>query len=427
MVARSLCRLKWFRLGAVPEAERRSALAIQATAWRPFEESAYRVAVQGDSGLVFAWDAAAAERALQEAGLTPQRCRITPETVWWERPQDGASVLACLEGFEGQVWQDGQLHASRWWPQAPSEPEWQQFLHVGSAPAGSRSEPVPQPQTRAWLARPWAELRGGEGGPSSSGVIEARVVAAGGLLLVAALAGFGQRLMEVEGALSARAQSIAELKQSTAQVIAARDQALSQAATARLFASWLTEPLPIEVVAHLHDVLGKSGAQIKELELTGSRLRLGMAVPAPASRSNIVRDLQSGSWLKDVSEVKTDSARGLVVMDMRLDGPRAPPLRSPVTAAAPPLPAPADASKARAQEPAAAAVTPPLPRAAARCARRTARPGGNAAQRRLGSATVRTAGRAAQPTPASKDEPTARRRSPAPPSPSHRSSRAHRR
>ncbi len=228
--------------------------------------------------------------------------------------------------------------------------------------SGTRSEPAPLPQTRAWLTRPWAELRGGEGGPSSSGVIEARVVAVGGLLLVAALAGFGQRLMEVEGALSARAQSIAELKQSTAQVIAARDQALSQAATARLFASWLTEPLPIEVVAHLHDVLGKSGAQIKELELTGSRLRLGMAVPAPASRSNIVRDLQSGSWLKDVSEVKTDSARGLVVMDMRLDGSRAPPLRSTVTAAAPPLPAPADASKARVQESAAAAaVKPPAP------------------------------------------------------------------
>jgi hypothetical protein len=189
------------------------------------------------------------------------------------------------------------------------------------------------------------------------------VVAAGGLLLVAALAGVGHRWLEVEQALSDRAQSIADLKQSTAQVIAARDQALSQAATARLFASWLTEPLPIEVVAHLHDVLGKSGAQIKELELTGSRLRLGLLVPAQASRSSIVRDLQSGSWLKGVNEVKTDSARGLVVMDMRVDGPRAPPLKLPAASGTPPLPSPADASKAR--EPASAAVAPPLPAAPA--------------------------------------------------------------
>ncbi len=51
-----------------------------------------------------------------------------PETLTRQSMQDGRRLVQCLEGVEGQVWEDGCLMASRWWPGAPSQSQWVTFL-----------------------------------------------------------------------------------------------------------------------------------------------------------------------------------------------------------------------------------------------------------------------------------------------------------
>ena len=125
--------------------------------------------------------------------------------------------------------------------------------------------------------------------------------------------------------------AIVSLRQSAAAVLASRDLALAKAAQAQQISAWLTEILPIEVLVHLQEVIGKSGTQIKEMDLIGSKLRLGLQLSAQATRAGVVKDLQAGGWFKGIAEVRGDASRNLVVMEMVIDGLR-PPLRRPVTA-----------------------------------------------------------------------------------------------
>jgi len=235
---------------------------------------------------------------------------------------NGVRLLRCLEGFEGQAWHDGWLQSSRWWPQLPSEQEWRLFMHAGagSGAEAAQDEPCPEVQEAAWLDRPWLALQGMEGDAGAALGLERRLVTLGALALVVCTAAVARQAWDVSQAVGRRQAEIAVLRESAAALLASRDQAMASAAQARQLAAWLTEPLPIEVIVHLHDVLGKSNVQLKEMDLTGSKLRLGLQLAPQATRSAIVRDLQSGNWFKNVAEVRAENSSGLMVLEMVLDG-----------------------------------------------------------------------------------------------------------
>lgn len=350
VLARSRCRIKWFRLNTVPVAERLAALRMQALAWRPFDNCAFALALRGDSGMALAWDDERARQNLLDAGCEPLRCRLVPEPMLRQAGSDGARLLRCTEGFEGQVWRGGWLCASRWWPAAPDAQEWRLFLHAGAGtvsdlPQGEFSALQkgihPAAEQAPWLNKPWAALQGMAGDTGQISGIENRVVGIGALALLVCAGAAGRQAWDVDQGIGQRRQEIAALRESAGVVLASRDQALAKAALARQMATWLAEPLPIEVIVHLHDVLGRSGVQLKEMDLSGSKLRIGLQLSPQASRAAIVRDLQAGNWFKNVAEVRSEGAGGLVVLEMVLDGLRPPPLQSAAVSQMAPSAAPA--------------------------------------------------------------------------------------
>lgn len=163
VVARSRCRVRWFRLQGVPTAERLSALRLQAQAWQPFERHAARLILWDQLGLAIAWDEAALERDLAVHGLGLDRCLAIPELLVQRPMEAGVRLIRCLEGFEAQCWRAGQLHSSRWWPTAPSPEDWQTFLRA----AGQRDElanaealgsaAIPEPIEVEQAAAPWVK------------------------------------------------------------------------------------------------------------------------------------------------------------------------------------------------------------------------------------------------------------------------------
>ncbi|HFB55298.1 MAG TPA: hypothetical protein ENJ46_05185 [Hellea balneolensis] len=56
--------------------------------------------------------------------------RTLPESLAYEPAEAGERLVICMEGVEGQVWRDGVLRASRWWPQTPTQRQWQTFMRV---------------------------------------------------------------------------------------------------------------------------------------------------------------------------------------------------------------------------------------------------------------------------------------------------------
>ncbi len=73
---------------------------------------------------VWTWDADA-DGVDDNALLKPS---VIPEPLAYEPMEDGARVIRCVEGYEGQIWRARALIASRWWPEAPTEQDWVLFL-----------------------------------------------------------------------------------------------------------------------------------------------------------------------------------------------------------------------------------------------------------------------------------------------------------
>ena len=314
----------------MPAAERFAALGMQARAWAPFEASSYRLNIHGEEGLVVAWDSASVAADLADAGLDALRCHLVPESLLRGPGADGVRLVRCAEGVEGQVWREGWLCASRWWSEQPDAEEWQLFLHASAC----EPDEIPALVEVSMAARPWADLRGLDASDAISADKASRLLMLGGLALALAIGFVARQGWDVWQQTRQREALIAGLRGSSAAALESRDQAMRMLAQDQQWVNWLSAPQPIEVIAALHEALGKSGAVVKDLELSGDRLRLALQLSPQAQRSGVVRDLQAGGWFKSVAEVRLESARGLMVVDMRIDGLRAP-SRSAETTAVP--------------------------------------------------------------------------------------------
>jgi len=74
---------------------------------------------------------------------------LLPESLAYEPMDTGVRLVQCIEGVEGQVWQDGILQASRWWAACPDGGEWRLFLR------SARIAQTPQNAVPAPIEVPW--------------------------------------------------------------------------------------------------------------------------------------------------------------------------------------------------------------------------------------------------------------------------------
>ena len=139
----------------LPEGKRRAALDLHVRKSFPFKDPDFAAFWRGPDATVYAWDRAPIRAAIVDAGV-PRSTQVIPETFVRERGSNGARVVEMLEGYEGQVWKDGFLAASRWWPKSPIEEEWTMFLRsTGIAPSAENIACAPQ--IFPLLERPWTE------------------------------------------------------------------------------------------------------------------------------------------------------------------------------------------------------------------------------------------------------------------------------
>lgn len=317
--------MRWFRLAGIPAAERLAALRLQVDAWRPFPDMAGRLVLSGENGLAIVWDAATVQQQLLAAGLAPERCKFVPETLTQAAGQDGLSLLRGIEGYEAQCWKDGFLRASRWWADALTARDWQEFVHASGAgrEVGADLERVPDLRGPD-AATPWTKHYPLHAHADDGVVMEQRMVLIGALGLTLAAGALAHQLWDTHRQERFLARQIAETKAAAGTVLSARDATMAAVNEVEKLAAWFAMPQPVDVIGYLHDALSRSGVQVKDLELDGDKLRLSLQLSPQATRAGIVKDLQAGSWLTDVTEVRADNARGLLTMDMRIVGPRPP-------------------------------------------------------------------------------------------------------
>lgn len=200
---------------SLPARKRGGAAAIAVRRLEPTAQARSHVAWVEGFAYIWTWPT-------PEPGLAPD-ARWIPESLLKARPHlDGPRLLRSLGGVEGQVWAEGRLLASQWWPERPASQEWHRFLRFAGVAAGALHD-TPAASELPWQAVPWGDVRRGFSASPASLERAAWTLGLGALALA-----LGWQLALQEQWSSAFAEEQARthsLRNATARLLSARERA----------------------------------------------------------------------------------------------------------------------------------------------------------------------------------------------------------
>jgi hypothetical protein len=295
VIARALCHYRSFDLANVPAHKRGEALAMQLGQWSPFAEAAHCVVWRGSRAQAWVWDRAAQQEAMREAGV--KQASVLPESLLRPRPaQDGARLLACLEGVEGQFWRNGALELSRWWPQAPALKEWQYFLRACGLPLSDPPTPLELP-----LGKPWGRP---QAAPQSAQRWEPLAVTATAALLIAIAAWQLAAIWQWQQGLAEVRARATQFENSVAPVLQARTAALADRQAIEKLQALNADPAPLELFLRVAEKL-PPGVELEHWSYQTGELKFTVV----AQRHDAKLYVETFQALPQFREVKAETGR----------------------------------------------------------------------------------------------------------------------
>lgn len=224
---------------------------------------------------------------------------VVPETVLHPPLDEGARLVAALDGFEGQVWRGRQLVASRWWRNPPHADAWSGFLRAARVSEGA--EGPPPVVALALLGRPATAQ------PYSAMLdrirsINASDIAALALALLAAPMLFllGQWAQLSMAQASVRTE-LAQLSQETAEISTARQNAQRASLELNAYAQTLNTRHPAALLASISEELSRFSIRLDAFEQTEDELTLTLHVDAEFAPEALVRAMESNPLMNSAS------------------------------------------------------------------------------------------------------------------------------
>jgi hypothetical protein len=307
VLSRTLCRFNRFDLTRLPAAKRKAALALQLPQWSPYSDSAYAIAWQNGFASVWCWDSARIDAEIQKHGKTPKSQQKIPETLLRAPLSAGLRLIKCLDGVEGQYWQDAQLIASRWWPQRPDEQAWLSFQRDCGI-ASEQQETTSVLQALPLQLRPWIKIATASGATDDLPLAEVALYGVLTLVLGVATVVLGMQYYQIERAIAQRNSDLVAIKGKAGPVFAARESALSALTRLKSIDAIEPYPQPLVLMAALAETLPKdSGAFVREWDMTGNRLKVAIKSPdANIAGADYVQALEKTGRFGDI-QIITDA------------------------------------------------------------------------------------------------------------------------
>lgn len=297
VLSRPLYRFARFDLAAMAASDRASALQLQLEQWSPFLDTGYCLVWYEDVTLVWAWDADTVRSASVAQGLNPDQVQVLPESLLHPVRSDGVWLVACHDGYEGQIWQTGHLSHSRWWPEPPDEQAWLNFQRdAGLAPERQNAtslRPVEAPwQATAW-ARPSGLTRPGRQMQTQ------RLILSGIFVLTALSLWHGFAYLRAGQDLQTYRDKIAALKERAAPLLEARSQAMDAKASIVAIRALTPYVDPLTLMAATTQAL-PAGAYLKTWEERAGQVKFLFVGTAQPSAALFIKDLLATGWFRNV-------------------------------------------------------------------------------------------------------------------------------
>lgn len=244
--------------------------------------------------------------------------RYLPETLAQVPLHEGARLVEGLSGFEGQIWKNNDLAASRWWSRAPTETHWDSFIRSAQESLGPLDMPRPAAARVEWrqdlaifdidrdrLSQIFS--------PFNVGAIIASLLACGALFIC------GQYLRE-SLALSAVETQIADIRSDTEQIQSERRRALTNMSFVRKYRNLGDNGRLLSGLGAVANVLGHTDLGIEHMGLRGDSLELRLKGEDEISVPEIVNLLEAQAVLSDVS-ISLETA-GAISVKARISEPK---------------------------------------------------------------------------------------------------------
>jgi hypothetical protein len=298
VLARPLYRFQTFDLGQVPPKSRSQALQLELAQWTPFAQSSYYIAWQGSTALVWCWQADKTQSAITTQKLNPNRVNVLPETLLHAPAADGLCLQQCLEGFEGQLWQQNHLQRSRWWAQVPNADEWLSFQRDAAIAPGQQQNQVPQPQALVLQARPW--ISAGNSAGNLARQIERPAMALGLLALLTPAAWYAINIYTLQQSTAELLVQKNQLQMQAEPILQARSQALDHLARIKGLQALNRYPDPLSQMQKIAAALPRDDSSLKDWDYTAHQLKITLTASTDIAATPLIEALQKAGPFSDV-------------------------------------------------------------------------------------------------------------------------------
>lgn len=272
--------------------DRRDVRAMQAAklaarARSPFKAPAVKLVWSNDRIGIWSWPSELL------APLGDAEFEAIPEPLL-DPPADGAALRRREGGYEGQVWRDGGLIASRWWDHDPDEAEWTRFVRAVPAPrdGGAGSGTGGFESGLAGLTERGAEI-----------AAKARprdYVALAVILVVVPFLYFGGQWLRAVQQERALENELATLAESTSDVVAARAEALTTSASLRAYAGLLETPHPAAAMAVFAEAAAGFDATLEYFAVRDGAIEIELVANSDLPLASLVEQLEASDELEAV-------------------------------------------------------------------------------------------------------------------------------
>jgi len=299
MVVISRALLHFERLERPPgpiDARMRAAISLTARARAPFEYPGLHVVWQARHAAVWSWDLA------RVTGLgTPEGAWFMPEPALSDdrapadtTAEDGFTLIERRDGYEGQIWRNGELTASRFWLRRPGADEIERFRRaVHGAP--DAQDGVDGDKQEADAAAFSARIRdvGARFKPVHAAALAVLLI--GAPMMHAA--GSQARLTLEQGSAQ---RALAAFAESSAGDFGALERYRAHSAQLGVYRQALERINPLAPAADLAEVAGALGARITMLRIEPGRARARIEAGGELDPAALAQALESRPSLANV-------------------------------------------------------------------------------------------------------------------------------
>lgn len=271
------------------------AAMLAARARTPIREPEFHLDWHEDTIGVWSWSRSVFDLAPDFKG------RAIPETVL-QPPGSGPRLVSCLDGYEGQVWDDGVMTASRWWPHQPDEAAWYGFLRGARA---HTTTPRAAAETVAWNSAPARQ-------PMALRLLALRnigwrdTVAITLLALAAPTLYLSGQFAHLQLQKSTLSSQVTQLEAATSELGAARGRTQQAVAELNAYANQIDRVHPTELLAEFAETASEFATGLDEFALRRGELSIVIAAPDEFAPAPLVEALEA---LPEVSGVLVEPGR----------------------------------------------------------------------------------------------------------------------